>query len=91
LIYSDSTHSFISTTVARRLNLHPSPRPGLNVAVANGDRVASDSVCSNTHIVIGTEDFIINLFVIPLDGYDMVLGVHWLRMLGTILWDFDRA
>jgi hypothetical protein len=77
--------------VARRLNLQPSPRPGLNVAVANGDRVASDGVCSNTHIVIGTEEFIIDLYVIPLDGYDMVLGVHWLRTLGPLLWDFDHA
>jgi hypothetical protein len=48
LIDSGSTHSFISATVARRLNLHPSPWPGPNVAVANGDRVASDGVCSNT-------------------------------------------
>jgi hypothetical protein len=91
LIDSGSTHSFISVTVVCRLNLHPSPRPGLNVAVANGDCIASDGVCSNTHVVIGTEDFIIDLYVIPLDGYDMVLDVHWLRTLGPILWDFDRA
>jgi hypothetical protein len=47
LIDSGSTHSFIATSVVRRLNLHPTPLPGLNVVVANGDRIASDGVCSN--------------------------------------------
>ena len=28
-------------------------------------------------------------YSIPLDCYDMVLGVAWLRTLGPILWDFD--
>jgi hypothetical protein len=60
LIDSGSTHSFIAASVAHRLNLHPTPRPGLNVMVANGDRIASDGVCSNIHIVIGTEEFIID-------------------------------
>jgi hypothetical protein len=32
-----------------------------------------------------------DLFVIPLDGHEMVLGVQWLRTLGPILWDFNRA
>jgi hypothetical protein len=31
------------------------------------------------------------LFVILLDGFDMVLGVQWVRSLGPILWDFDRC
>jgi hypothetical protein len=31
------------------------------------------------------------LFVIPLEGYDMVLGVQWLRTLKPILWDFAHA
>jgi hypothetical protein len=29
--------------------------------------------------------------VIPLDDFDMVLGVQWLCSLGPILWDFDRC
>jgi hypothetical protein len=33
----------------------------------------------------------LDLCVIPLAGYEMVLGVHWLRTLGPILWDFTHA
>jgi hypothetical protein len=34
---------------------------------------------------------VLDFFVIPLADYDMVLGVHWLRTLGLILWDFTKA
>jgi hypothetical protein len=91
LIDSGSTHSFILASVARRLLLQPTPRPGLNVMVANGDHVPNDGVCYGVHIFLNSEEFVIDLFVIPLDGYDMVLGVHWLRTLGPLLWDFNKA
>jgi hypothetical protein len=45
------------------------------VKVANGDCVASTSVCQAMHIYIGNEEFIVDLFVIPLEGFDMVLSV----------------
>jgi hypothetical protein len=32
-----------------------------------------------------------DFFITPLAAYEMVLGVHWLRMLGPILWDFGRV
>jgi hypothetical protein len=53
--------------------------------------VTTTSVCSTIHFFIDHEELIIDLFVIPLDGHAMVLGVHWLHTLGPILWDFDRA
>jgi hypothetical protein len=59
------------------------------VTVANGDRVASVGICRDVHIFID-EEFITDLFIIPLGDYDMVLGVQWLRTLGPILWDFEQ-
>jgi hypothetical protein len=91
LVDSRSTHSFISAAVVRRLDLQPEPRPDLTVRVANGDQVASDGVYRATHVLIGSKEFILDLFMIPLDGFDIVLGVQWLRSLGPILWDFDRC
>jgi len=87
LIDSGSTHSFIDESTARRLGLVPTPRPGLSVGVANGDRVAAAGVCKAVHISIGTEEFVVDLFVIPLGSVNIVLGCDWLRTLGPILWD----
>jgi hypothetical protein len=40
-------------------------------------------------VLIGNERFSID-FIIVLGGYEVVLGCHWLRSLGPILWDFER-
>jgi hypothetical protein len=53
--------------------------------------VAITGVCRTTHIYIDEEEFVVDLFVIPLEAFDMLLGVQWLCTLGPILWDFDRA
>jgi hypothetical protein len=42
-------------------------------------------------VYIDSEEFIIDLFVIHVDNYDMVLDVHGLRTLGPILWDFTHG
>jgi hypothetical protein len=47
LVDSSSTHSFISTEATCRLHLKPVFRPGLQVTVANNDKVASVDVCPN--------------------------------------------
>jgi hypothetical protein len=91
LVDSESTHSFISVAAARRLALQPEPRTGLMMVVANDDRVASDGVWRATRVFIGSVEFIMDMFVIPLDGFDMALSVQWLRSLGPILWDFDHC
>jgi hypothetical protein len=91
LVDSGSTHSFISTSVTSLLYMEPVVRPNLHVTVTNGDRVASVGVCRTVHVFIDLEEFIIDLFMILLEGYDMVLGVQWLHTLGSILWDFERA
>jgi hypothetical protein len=85
LVDSGSTHSFISVTAECRLHLDPVHNPGLHVGVANGDQVACIDICRAVHIFIDSEEFVIDLFVIPLEGYDMVLGVQWLCTLGPIL------
>jgi hypothetical protein len=41
-------------------------------------------------ISIGSERFVIDMFIIPLGGCEMVLGCQWLRTLEPILWDFER-
>lgn len=62
--------------------------------VANGDWVACRGLAHDIGILInqdhvGHEDFIVDCYSIPLDCYDMVLRVNFLRILGSILWDFD--
>ena len=89
LIDSGSTHNFISSAAARRVGLHFHDSKGAHVVVANGDRVACRGLARDVAIRIGEEHFTVDCYTIPLDCYDMVLGVKYLRTLGPILWDFD--
>ncbi|XP_066355020.1 uncharacterized protein [Miscanthus floridulus] len=89
LIDSGSTHNFISSAAARRVGLHFQDSKGAHVVVANGDRVACHGLACAVAICIGEEHFTVDCYTIPLDCYDMVLGVKYLRTLGPILWDFD--
>ena len=57
--------------------------------VTNGDHVAYRGLAHDVPIWIGEDSFTVDCFSIPLNGYDMVLVVAWLRTLGPILWDFD--
>ena len=40
-------------------------------------------------LAIGTEEFTISCYGISLGGFDLILGVEFLRTLGPILWDFE--
>jgi predicted aspartyl protease len=89
LVDTGSTHTFIHTEVANRLGLPVSSRDGLSVLVANGDRVRSPGMCLATEVLIHKEPISIDCVAIDLGGFDLVLGIQWLRTLGPIVWDFE--
>jgi hypothetical protein len=87
---SGSTHNFISEEAAARTSLRYQLRTDMRVTVANGERVPCLGVFRNATFMINGEQFSGNFFVLPLVGYDVVFGRHWLASLGPILWDFGR-
>ncbi|WCJ37220.1 hypothetical protein M5689_018372 [Euphorbia peplus] len=89
LVDSGSIHNFVNKQDALQLGLPMTVKPGLQVTVANGEKVHSPGICAQIPIQVNTETFPVDLFVLSLDGFDMVLGVKWLRTLGPILWDFE--
>jgi hypothetical protein len=89
LLNSGSTHNFVSTAATRCIGLYFHDNQGAHVVVANGDSVACRGQAHDVAIRIGEEHFSVDCYAIPLDCYDVVLGVKYLRTLGPILWDFD--
>jgi hypothetical protein len=63
LVDSGSTHCFVATATAHRLGLEPLPRPGLTVGVTNRDRIACTGFCPAVPISIGSERFVIDMFI----------------------------
>jgi hypothetical protein len=85
LLDTGSTHNFIGEEAARRTGLVIQPCPRLTATVANGERILCPEVIRQAPIIIAAERFLVDLFVMPLAGYDLVLGTQWLVTLGRIM------
>ena len=88
LLDSGSTHSFISEDAARRTRLPIEDWPRMTATIANGEWVACPGVIRHAQFSIDATSFATDLFVMPLAGYDLVLGTRWLGTLGPLVWDF---
>ncbi|KAJ8754363.1 hypothetical protein K2173_002814 [Erythroxylum novogranatense] len=80
LVDSGSTHNFISEEFTRKAGLEPTKRKKLKVQVASGEELSSP----------GIFPIIVDLYILPLEGYDVVLGTQWLRTLVLTVWDFSK-
>ena len=58
--------------------------------VASGEQLVSPGKCTQVYLKLQKIPFVSDFFVLPLEGYDVVLGTKWLRMLGSIEWDFEK-
>eukprot|EP00267_Zea_mays_P045001 XP_020397235.1 uncharacterized protein LOC109941145 [Zea mays] len=88
LLDTGSTHNFIAEAAASRTGLAVQTSPRLTATVANGERIACPGVFRQAPITIAGEDFCVDLYVMPLAGYDVVLGTQWMVTLGKMVWDF---
>jgi hypothetical protein len=85
LLDSDSTHNFISEAAALRTGLPLQHRPRLTAMVANGKCIVCVGVIRDAPLTISGTSFPADLYVMPLTGYDVVLGTRWLAVLGSIV------
>lgn len=66
----------------------PVEKSQLAVQIANGDTLPCLGCCKSVVLQLQNFQFMVGLYILPLGGCDIVLGVDWLRSLGTILWNF---
>ena len=59
--------------------------------VANGGTINCSGKCYNIKITMGEYVLNIPMLSIPMGGVDVVLGVQWLKSLGTISFNFSRT
>ncbi|XP_042988692.1 uncharacterized protein LOC122316222 [Carya illinoinensis] len=89
LVDSGSTHNFLDPLVVKAAKLKVMEDRNLQVKVANGTKIVTQGRCEETIRVQGTK-FLVPFHVLTLGGCDIVLGVQWLRTLGSIQWDFNN-
>ncbi|XP_026453896.1 uncharacterized protein LOC113355284 [Papaver somniferum] len=87
LIDTGSTHSFVDSQLAEKLQLPIIPTGHMLVTVANGDTTISKGLCSELVWSMQGYQFCGDLRVLPLGGCHMVLGVDWLKQLGDAMFN----
>ncbi|PNY17392.1 Ty3/gypsy retrotransposon protein [Trifolium pratense] len=90
LIDSGSTHNFLQDRVARQLGLKTEQAHSFRVLVGNGEELQCTAMCPQTKLLLGSHLFTVDLFVLPISGAELVLGVQWLKTLGPVITDYEK-
>ncbi|VFQ71455.1 unnamed protein product [Cuscuta campestris] len=88
LIDSGSTHNFVHPRVVERLQLPVDKVTAFRVYVGNGASLLCDAQCKDVELLLQGVSFSVDVFVLPIHGPDVVLGVQWLRLLGKVTHDY---
>lgn len=89
LIDSRSTHNFIKPQLTEQLGLHVKTIDAFKVYIGSGDYMVCNLVCSQVPLSLQGKSFSVDLYVLSIEGPDVVLGIHWLQRLGRVLHDYS--
>ena len=59
------------------------------VTVADGSKVSSKEVCPNFQWSVDGDEFQAEMRMLPLGGYNMILGVQWMKQMGPVTLDMN--
>ena len=86
---SGSTHNFIKPTVAEHMGLPIQPTSSFRVYIGNRDFLVCKYFCPQVALTLQGTVFTLDLFVLPIEGPDVVLGIQWLQLLGRVSHDYS--
>ncbi|RRT67656.1 hypothetical protein BHM03_00009746 [Ensete ventricosum] len=90
LIDVGSTHNFMCSKVAAHLMHQKEDYNGFEVKVANGQIMKCNQKCPRVKLILQKQDIVADFFLLPLDGFDIVLDVDWLSTIGDVFWNFSK-
>ena len=88
LIDSGSTHNFIKPAIMEKLGLSVKPTTPFRVYIGNGDHLLCSYYCPHVTIVLQGNSFFLDLYLLPIEGPEVVLGIQWLQSLGRVCHDY---
>ncbi|GAV57662.1 RVP_2 domain-containing protein [Cephalotus follicularis] len=90
LIDNGGIHNFLKETMATRLALPILPCKPFKVFVGNGKYLECSKRCETVNIELQHYPFAIDLFILPIQGADLVFGIQWLKILRPIVTDYHK-
>lgn len=90
LLDSGSSHSFIDMHFVANTSCNTVNNPMKIVLIAGGGQLQSGSHVAQTPYTIQGHKFNNSFKILPLKGYDIILGCDWLSTHSPITMDFDN-
>jgi hypothetical protein len=91
LFDSSATHSFINSKFDTKVGLDYYPTKGAYMIMTPGGKIASNQICKNVPIQLGSNLVNTDLLVLDLEGMDILLGMDWMTRHQVSLDIFSRA
>ncbi|XP_063938080.1 uncharacterized protein LOC135147942 [Daucus carota subsp. sativus] len=91
LVDSGSTHDFMSQNLAKRLQLKTNPCAPFSITVADGNKVQCNTTVEPVKWSMADEVFSTNMHLIPLGGYDIILGAQWMTTVSPVTFDYAKG
>lgn len=90
LIGSGNTHNFLQPALVKKLKLQVQAIRSFKVYIGSGDSLSCSSKCPNLALNLQGTKFELDLFVLPMRGAEIVLGIQWLQQLGRVTHDYAK-
>lgn len=89
LVDTGSTHNFVHPSVAEKIQLPLMAIRPFRVYVGNGQSLLCSNMSAKTDLSIQGHSFLLDLYILPVHGPDVILGMSWLQSLHRVTSDYD--
>ncbi|GKB71997.1 ty3-gypsy retrotransposon protein [Tanacetum coccineum] len=90
LIDNGSTHNFVRPDVVKKMQLPVASTKAFKVYIGSGESLLCERVCSQVTLCMQELTIEVDLYVLPMKGPDVVLGIQWLQKLGKVTHDYAQ-
>ncbi|GJZ85087.1 retrotransposon-related protein [Tanacetum coccineum] len=90
LIDNGSTHNFICPDVVESMRLSLQSTKVFKVYIGSGVTLMCENVCAQVDLNLQGLDIKVDLYVLPMQGPDVVLDIQWLQQLGKVTHDYAQ-
>ncbi|KAL4574557.1 hypothetical protein LXL04_021390 [Taraxacum kok-saghyz] len=91
MVDSGATHNFISRKLLKVLGVASEFFTGINILLGDGHMVSINQQCPTLTIKVADCEFKVSALVFDMGHLDMVSGMEWLKTLGDVVHNWDKA
>ena len=89
LVDCGSSLNLLDLRVAKGLGCVVEHTKPIKVMLADGTMITTSEMVQQFEVKLQGYMFPIEIYLLPLNGYEVMLGIPWLQDLGDIVWNFN--